>query len=77
MEHSKNTIKDIADSLLCGMDCFYDQDTDSYVEYPKDAEDQLMFDEENPWQDIMEQIEVNEDDYILIDPIPSNQVYSI
>lgn len=77
MISEENIIQEMADSLLCGMICFYHKATNSFIEYPKDAEDFYMNEEENPWQDIMEKVEENEDDYILIDPMPSFEGFRV
>lgn len=77
MEAQKDIIRDIADSLLCGMTCFYEKATNSFIEYPKEAEDYLMFDEENPWQEVIDKVEENEEDYILIDPMHSSQAFKL
>ncbi|WP_026452175.1 UPF0158 family protein [Aequorivita capsosiphonis] len=77
MKTQNNIIKEIADSLLCGMICFYEKATNSFIEYPKEVEDYLMFDEENPWQEVIDKVEDNVDDYLLIDPMPSSEAFKL
>ncbi|WP_310994216.1 UPF0158 family protein [Aequorivita marina] len=77
MKTEKNVIQEIADSLLCGMVCYYEKATNTFIEIPEEAEDFLMMEEENPWQEVIEKVEENEDDYILIDPMHSTQAFKV
>ena len=77
MKTDKDIIQEMADSLLCGMLCFYDKAENSFIEYPKEAEDFYMQDEENPWQEVMDKAEENEGDYIVIEPMPSFEAFRI
>lgn len=53
MKLKEDIIREMADSLLCGMLCFYDKAENSFIEYPKEAEDFYMHNEDNPWQEVM------------------------
>lgn len=77
MISKEDVIRNMADSLLCGMTCFYEKATNTFIEYPKEAENHLMFGEENPWQEVIDKVEHDGDNYIMIDPMPSFEAFKV
>ena len=75
MNIKEATIKDMADFLLIGNTCFLHSITGDFEHYPTEVD--LLFDEENPWQEIIDKVENNRSDYIRIDPMDSHRAFTV
>ena len=75
MNIKEATIKDMAEFLLMGNTCFLHTLTGNFEHYPTEID--LMFGEDNPWQDIIDKVENNWHDYIRIEPMNSHQSYTV
>jgi len=75
MKYKEENIKEIADLIDCGHICFLNKKDGSFEYHPKEID--LFFDEENPWQDIIDRIENNLDDYLKIEQMDSNQSFQV
>ena len=70
-------IEHIAQSLQAGKIVYYHKKTGEILKYPQGFEDWLMDDEENPFQDVLDKVEANSEDYVEIEPMPSREAYDI
>lgn len=77
MKLKEDIIREMADSLLCGMECYYHRPSNTFIEYPKDAEDHYMKWEENPWQEVIDKVENNPEEYITVEPMPSFRSFEV
>lgn len=75
MKYSDKTISEIADLIDCGFICFLEKANENIEHYPK--EEDLFDDEEGPWQDVINKIEENPDDYIEIEQMDSKQSFRV
>lgn len=75
MKFQEEKIKEIAELIDCGHVCFLHKKTGN-IEYHLQEID-LFFDEENPWQDIIDKVENNLDDYIRIEQMNSRQSFQV
>ena len=75
MNYSDKTIKEIADLIDCGHLCFLNKKNENIEYHPKEID--LFFDEENPWQDVIDKIENNKNEYIRIEQMDSNQSFRV
>ena len=75
MNYSDKTIKEIADLIDCGHLCFLNKKNGNIEYHPKEMD--LFYDEENPWQDVIDKIENNRNEYIRIEPMDSNQSFRV
>ncbi|NJY64114.1 hypothetical protein HC174_15330 [Salinimicrobium sp. CDJ15-81-2] len=65
----------MAELLLCGQICFLNIRTGEFDYHPSEMD--FFPDEDNPWQEVIDKIENNWDDYIRIEPMNSNQSYAV
>ena len=65
----------MAEHLLCGQLCFLNTVTGDFEYHP--AEMDFFPDEENPWQEVIDKVENNWDDYMRIEPMNSNQSFAV
>ncbi|MEP6262840.1 MAG: UPF0158 family protein [Gillisia sp.] len=65
----------MAELLLCGQICFLNIRTGEFDYHP--CEMDFFPDEENPWQEVIHKIQNNWGDYIRIEPMNSNQSYTV
>lgn len=74
MELSDEAIKEIASELELGLICFYNRKTGEVESHPDldhpDVESEL-------WQDVVDKIEADWDNYVRIDPMRSNEAFKI
>jgi hypothetical protein len=77
MKLTDEQYKQIADDLLCGMVVIVEKSNGNVDSYPAGIGDHLMFDEENPYQDIIDKVENNWQDYIEISPMQSSESFNI
>ncbi|MGI0108180.1 UPF0158 family protein [Salinimicrobium sp. WS361] len=75
MKVKEASIQEMAEHLLCGNLCFLNTITSNFEYHP--AEMDFFPDEENPWQEVIDKLEKNWDDYIRIEPMNSNQSYGV
>ncbi|WP_121667471.1 UPF0158 family protein [Mesonia aquimarina] len=75
MNYSEKTIRELADLIDCGHVCFLEKTTEKIEYYPEETD--LLYDEEIPWQDIIDKIENNPADYIRIEGMNSNQSFRV
>ena len=75
MKYKEENIKEIADLIDCGHICFLNKKDGSFEYHPKEID--LFFDEENPWQDILDRIENNLGDYIKIEQMDANHSFQV
>lgn len=75
MKFQEEKIKEIADLIDCGHVCFLHKKTGT-IEYHLQEID-LFLDEENPWQDVIDKVENNLDDYIRIEQMNSRQSFQV
>jgi hypothetical protein len=74
MKLPQDLITEIASELECGMLCFYHIPTGTLESHPDP--DDPYFDPE-PWQDIMDKIESDRDNYIRIEKMNSHEAYEV
>ena len=74
MKVKEANIREMAELILCGQLCFLNTITGDFEYHP--AEMDLFPDEENPWQEVLDKLENNWDDYIRIEPMNSNQSFA-
>ncbi|MEX1192594.1 MAG: UPF0158 family protein [Brumimicrobium sp.] len=74
MELTKEHIVEIADLLDCGMTCFYHRPTGTIESYP-DPDD--LFFESEPWQDTIDKIENDWDNYDRFEKMDSTQGFQV
>ena len=75
MKVKEANIREMAEHLLCGNICFLNTVTGNFEYHP--AELDFFPDEENPWEEVIDKLEKNWDDYMRIEPMNSNQSYSV
>ena len=73
MKLTDNQIREIAELLECGLQCYVHKPTDT-IEYHPDIDE--MFDPE-PWQDLIDKIEENWDDYERFEKMDSSQAFRV
>jgi len=71
----ETNIREMAELLLCGQVCFLNIHTGEFDYHPEEMD--FFPDEDNPWQEVIDKIENNWDDYIQIEPMNSNQSYAV
>jgi hypothetical protein len=69
-------IKEIAEYLDAGMICFYHKATGELEYYPDESRGHVGFDEE-PWQETIDKVEANYDEYIRFEAMESHESFSI
>ncbi|MEX1191558.1 MAG: UPF0158 family protein [Brumimicrobium sp.] len=74
MELTKEHIIEIADLLDCGMTCFFHRPTGTIESYP-DPDD--LFFESEPWQDTIDKIENDWDNYDRFEKMDSTQGFQV
>jgi hypothetical protein len=67
-------IKEIAGELECGLICFYHRPTGTIESRPNDED--LDFDPE-PWQDLIDKIESDLDNYVRFDKMESYEAFQV
>jgi hypothetical protein len=72
---SETQLREIADLLLCGELCFVHKANGTIVHFPKEVD--LFMDEEDPWQDIKDNIDQDLDHYIKFEPMDSTQSFEV
>lgn len=75
MKVKEENIREIAELILCGHLCFLNIITGDFEYHPEEMD--FFIDEENPWQEVIDKIENNWDDYIRIEPMNSTQSYAV
>ncbi len=75
MKFKEANIREMAEHLLCGNLCFLNTITGDFEYHP--AEMDLFPDEENPWQEVIDKLDNNWDDYIRIEPMNSSQSFAV
>ncbi|MGM1057535.1 MAG: UPF0158 family protein [Bacteroidota bacterium] len=75
MKVKEANIREMAELILSGQLCFLNTLKGDFEYHP--AEMDFFPDEENPWQEVIDKIENNWDDYIRIEPMNSNQSYAV
>ena len=73
---SSKQIYDMAQSLQAGARVYYHKETGEILEYPVGIEDWYT-EEENPFQDVLDKVEANPEDYVEIEPMHSREAYRI
>jgi hypothetical protein len=72
---SKELIKEIASELECGMICYYNKNTQE-IKTVLDFNGSALADMEF-WEDIIQEVENNEKDYIQFVPMDSRESYEV
>lgn len=75
MNFKEEKIKEIAELIDCGHVCFLHKKNRNIEYHLKEID--LFFDEENPWQDVIDKVDNNLDDYIRIEQMNSNQSFQL
>jgi len=75
MKVKEENIREMADLILCGHLCFLNTMTGDFEYHPEEMD--FFPDEENPWQELINKIENNWDDYIRIEPMHSTQSFAV
>ena len=70
MKITDKQIEEIAEELECGMICFYHRPTGTIESYP-DSDD--LFFEPEPWQDIIDKIENDAENYDRFEKMDSTE----
>ena len=74
MKITDKQIEEIAEELECGMICFYHRPTGTIESYP-DSED--LFFEPEPWQDIIDKIENDAENYDKFEKMDSTEGFRV
>ena len=74
MTLTEEQIKEIAQDLECGMICFYHQPTGAIESHP-DPNDPYF--EAEPWQDLIDKIETDWDNYRTIEKMNSREAFRV
>ena len=74
MEITAEKIKAIAEELECGMVCYYHISSGEIESYPNP--DDPYFEEE-PWQELIDKIESNEEEYLRFDKMTSSEAFKV
>ena len=74
MKLTDNQIKEIAELLECGHQCFIHKPTGS-LEYHPNLVDSMM--DQEPWQEIIDKIELNWDDYEEIEKMGPSESFNV
>jgi hypothetical protein len=72
---TQNQIEKIADSLDCGMRCYYNKKTKEIAEILN--LDNSFGGDEEPWQEELDKIEANWEDYFEIEPMEGNDSFQV
>ncbi len=75
MAYKEETIKELADSIDCGFVCFLHKETGEIESYMEDVD--LFLEEEDPWEDVIDKVDNNREDYIKIEKMDSNQAFRV
>lgn len=75
MDLTEKHIEEIAEELECGMVCFYHRSTGAIECYPDP--DSFYSDDDDNWNEIIEKIEGDRDNYIRFEKMDSTQSFSI
>ena len=70
-------IYDMAQYLQAGARVYYHKETGEILEYPVGIEEWYTEEEENPFQDVLDKVEANPEDYVEIEPMYSREAYRI
>ena len=74
MKFTNQKIKEIADTLDCGMICYIHKETQEIKELP-DQDDPYF--EGELWEDMINEIESNIDQYIKVDKMSSREAFQV
>ena len=75
MEIKKVHIQEMAQLILCKQLCFLNINTGNFEHHPEEID--LFLDEKNPWQEVIDKIEANTNQYIRIEPMNANQSFTV
>lgn len=75
LDISPDKIKEIAEELGLGFRCFYNIENGEFESFP-DSKSDSFFDDE-PWREIMDKVEENEDKYIEFRPLSTRDNYNL
>lgn len=75
MEVTKKQIQEITDNVEMGYACFLHKKTGEIESYPDNLD--LMHDEENPFQETIDKVEDDFENYIEFGPMPSREAYQV
>ena len=70
-----NKINEIYQDLDCGMICYYNPLTEEIKSHPDF--DSNIFAEEEMWEDVVNEIDVNRDKYIRFEPMATNEYFKM
>jgi len=70
MRPTKDKIHEIAELIDCGNLCFFNKKNGDIAYYPLETD--LIFDEEDPWQEMKDKVDMYFDDYIRCEPMDSH-----
>ena len=68
-------IREMAELILRGHLCFLNTITGDFEYHPEEMD--FFPDEENPWQEVIDIVENNWDDYVRIEPMNSSQSFAV
>lgn len=74
MNISDQQIKEIAGELDCGMVCYIHKETGEIELLPSDN---LLTLDDELWQDLIDKIESNRDQYFALSPMDSNEAFEV
>src|SRR5690606_38492846 len=75
MAITKVHIQEMAKLILCKQLCFLNINTGNFEHHPEEID--LFLDEKNPWQEVIDKIEANTNQYIRIEPMNANQSFTV
>ncbi len=75
MKVKEQTIRELAELLLCGQLCYVNIKTGTFEHHPMQMD--YFMDEENPWQEVMDKLEQNREDYIRIEPMDATKSFAV
>jgi len=68
-------LRSISETLQCGEICFIHKFDGKLESYPIDIDDYM--DDENPWEETIEKVDNNREDYIELRPMESRDSYKV
>ncbi|MBI1308106.1 MAG: hypothetical protein GC181_15990 [Bacteroidetes bacterium] len=79
MSLTEKQIEEIAELLETGMVCYIHRITGEIESLPKTEENEFFFsaDEELPWQDVLDKIEKDRDNYHIIEGMQSSEAFEV
>lgn len=75
MKVTTKQIQEITDNVEMGLVCFLHKKTGEIESYPNNFE--LMYDEDNLFQETIDKVENDFDNYIEFGPMPSREAYQV